>query len=436
MNFFQICYILWSRRALIAGCAAACFLAACAVSLVLPTRYAAYTRVMLDVVKPDPVTGQMINTTFARAYTRTQAELITDFGVADRAVQLMGWADNPTFRQAYDNANSQLDYRHWLAQIVINGTQANLIEGTNILNISYTTDSQDHARTVADAIRTAYIEQNIVLRRQVAARNAHWFEQQAAKVRGQLEEAQKKKNAYEKANNVVLTDDYKDPETARLQAVAGSAPLPVGSAAVPVSSPAANQLATIDAQIVAQSRALGPNHPDLLTLRRQREMLAAQVAQDRSAATAASRASGGGGVSIASQQAKVIASRDKIDVLRGMQAQIDALRDLYSKTMVRANDLKQEADSLESGITPMGTAVAPDKPVSPNLPLILLGSLVAGIGLGLLTALLLELLNRRVRGIDDLRSVSVPFLGVIGGSTAAPSRQRLPSAAEDTAQPA
>lgn len=435
MNFFQIFRILWAHRKLIVGCTVACFVAACLISLILPTRYAAHTRVMLDIVKPDPVTNQMINTSFARAYTQTQAQLITDFPVADRAVQLMNWAPNPAFRQAYENADSQLDYRRWLAQIVMSGTQAQLIEGTNILDISYTTGSQDQARVVADAVRAAYIEQNMVERREGAARNAAWFEQQARKVRGQLETAQKEKNAYERANNILLTDDYKDPEAARLQALAGAPPVVGGGGGGVVSSPASGQLAAIDAQIVAQSRALGPNHPDLLALRRQRETLAGQVAQDRSAAAA-----GSGGVSIAGQverqQAKVMASRDKVDVLRGMQAQIDALRDLYTKTAARANDLKQEAEAPESGLSPLGTAIASDKPVSPNLPLILLGSLVAGLGLGILAGLVIELLNRRVRGIEDLRSVTVPFLGVVGGAAASSARLWPSAADDDAAQPA
>jgi polysaccharide biosynthesis transport protein len=46
--------------------------------------------------------------------------------------------------------------------------------------------------------------------------------------------------------------------------------------------------------------------------------------------------------------------------------------------------------------------VTPANPTFPNKPLMLGGAIAMGAGLGLGLALLLELLNRRVRGVEDL----------------------------------
>jgi capsular polysaccharide biosynthesis protein len=62
----------------------------------------------------------------------------------------------------------------------------------------------------------------------------------------------------------------------------------------------------------------------------------------------------------------------------------------------------------------MGVVLAPTKPVFPNKPLMLGGAAGLGIGLGLGLSLLLELLNRRVRGVEDLNlSKDVLCIGVI-----------------------
>jgi capsular polysaccharide biosynthesis protein len=53
-------------------------------------------------------------------------------------------------------------------------------------------------------------------------------------------------------------------------------------------------------------------------------------------------------------------------------------------------------------MSPIGVVVTPTSPAFPNKPLILVGSLALGGGLGLVLAVLIELLNRRVRGFEDL----------------------------------
>jgi succinoglycan biosynthesis transport protein ExoP len=58
--------------------------------------------------------------------------------------------------------------------------------------------------------------------------------------------------------------------------------------------------------------------------------------------------------------------------------------------------------------------LAPSKPTFPNKPLMLGGAAALGIGLGLGLSLLLELLNRRVRGVEDLNlSKDVLCVGVV-----------------------
>ncbi len=163
MSFEQIFRLLWARRGMILIAAVFSLFAATIVGLILPPRYVAHARVMLNLVKPDPITGESISSQFARAYVRTQTELIRDYRIAGKVVDILGWASSPDLAEQYANRRSDdvRDFRRWMAQRVIDSTNAELIEGSNILDISYTAASPQGAAAVAEAVRRAYIEQAI-----------------------------------------------------------------------------------------------------------------------------------------------------------------------------------------------------------------------------------------------------------------------------------
>ncbi|KAA9013030.1 chain length determinant protein [Sphingobium limneticum] len=422
MSFVQFFRILWAYRFLILLTTFACVGGAFIFAKLIPDRYEAHSRVMLDVMKPDPITGDVISNSFARAYTKTQIELITDYRFAGAVVDELGWAKVPAFKKAYEAQARPGDggFRRWLTQMVIANTAVRLIPATAILDISYSSSSPEAARKVADAIRKSYVDQSVNFRQEGASSNAAWFRQQGESLREQLTAAQERKTAYEKANGIVLQDDWSDTDTSRLKALSSQLPTPaLGPAMIPQASPAQAQLAQLDAQITTIARTLGPNHPELVALRNSRASLAATAAREQSQALAAARGSVAGGPSIdgqvAAQQNKVLANREKIDELRKMQAVIDVLRAQAQKVMGRAAELGVEAESTESGLTMLGSAVAPAAPSWPNVPMITGVALMAGFILGILIALASELLGRRVRGPEDLGMTGVPVIGVIVG---------------------
>lgn len=419
MSFEQIFRLLWARRMLIAVATVACLLAASVAGMVLPPRYEAHARVMLNVVKPDPVTGEIIASQFARAYVKTQTELIRDYRIAGRVVDILGWASSPELANQYANRRSDdlRDFRRWMAQIVINNTNAKLIEGSNILDISYTAPTPQGAAVVAEAIRRAYIEQAIAFRREDAGSDADWFRNQASKLKEQLTAAEQRKNAFERENGIVLDDQNVDQEARRLAALAQvTSQQGAPAIAVAPSNPAAAQIAQLDAAISTAERTLGPNNPQLLDLRRQRTALA-------SASAAPMVTTGPSGPSIGAQYnaqlQKVLAQRGKADEARRLSVEVAVLREQYQKASTRMAELEQQSQSIESGLSLLGTATAPEKPSFPNWPLIILGSLGLGLLLGVVAALLVELLARRVRSSADLRFGDLPMLGEM----ARPARQ-------------
>lgn len=428
MNIFQFLRIIWAYRAIICGFMAVCLVAAVIFVQLATPRYEGQSRVMLDIVKPDPVTGQVISSPFVRAYTKTQIELVQDFQVAGRVVDNLGWAQRPGIQSWYRSSKTDgVDFRQWASEQIVNGTSARLIEGSNILEISYASESPQRAREVSDALRKAYVDMTLQSRQEAAKRNAEWYETQAEKAKGLLLRSEEMKANFERQTGIVLQDGAIDLESARLAALAqqGAAPI-VSSGGVAATSQSELQLATLDAELAQAGRTLGPNHPQLLEMRRRREILAAQVNRDRNAggaaaAAAASAARANSGM-LEAQKAKVMAQREQVERLRLMQADVDLRREQYNQAATRAAQLRQEAEISVAGATPLGAAVTPQSPVFPNKPLIAGASVPVGLLLGLLVALLLEFAGRRVRAADDLASiVKAPVLGVIQSE---PSRRK------------
>lgn len=418
-HFFRI---LWVRRNLVLATTLAALAASLIVVKLVPARYTATSRVMLDIMKPDPVTGQALSSQFARAYVATQIELIKDYRVAGRVVDSFNWTASPELAAAFQatNPGPDMTLRRWLAQRVIDGTDAQLITGSNILEISYTSDAPENAAKIADTLREAYEAETRLMKQRGAMQSAEWFANQTNKLRAELKVAEEKKAEFERANGIVIEDDMSDGESARLRAMAGMSDTPAMApmgGGVPIVSPSQAQLTQIDIAIETAMRTLGPNHPRLVALRQQRAATAASVTQELAAARAAARAgSGGGGPSAgalyAAQQAKVLAQRGKVAEARQLAVDVAVLREQAAVAAKRTADLEQQGESTETGMSFLGNAIAPRSPSFPNIPLIVLGSILIGLGLGMGLAILIELLYRKVRGPSDLTAIGVPLLGM------------------------
>jgi uncharacterized protein involved in exopolysaccharide biosynthesis len=437
MNILHFFRILWVRRNLILVTTLSAIAAALLVIKLVPPRYTATSRLMLDIVKPDPVTGQALSSQFARAFVATQIELIKDYRVAGRVVDSFNWTASPALAASYQASNPgpDMSFRRWLAEKVIDGTDAQLITGSNILEISYTSDQPETAAKIADSLRDAYEAETRLLKQRAATRSAEWFSTQTRKLRAELAQAEEAKAKFERENNIVLEDDMRDAESVRLAAMAGmqDAPaVPVMAPAVPIISPSQAQLQQMDVAIETAMRTMGPNHPRMVALRQQRAAIASSVSQELAAARAAARApvmpSGpSAGARYAAQQAKVLEQRGKVAEARQLAVSANVLREQVAAAAKRTVELQQESQSTETGMSFLGNAVAPKAPSFPKIPLIMLGSIALGLGLGIALAVLVELLNRKVRGPADLSLPGIPLLGM---ASLQPFPQPKPSLSE------
>lgn len=427
MSLMQFLRLLYARRMIVLAAFLSCVLTAAITAFVLPPRYEARSRVMLDVLKPDPITGQVMTNSFMRAYTVTQVETIKGSGVSGRVIDQLGWDRNPQMlaRYARENKDPGADARLWLARQLSDNVQANVIEGSNILEIVYEGPSPEVAKQMAGLIRQAYRDEALEEKRASSRASADWYRLQADKAKKALEIAEAERTAFAKANNIVLpADNVTDPESTKLQSLGQQS---VAAAAAPPIMPQINplqaQIEAINQQLAQAAATLGPNHPSYQALLRQKQVYES---------IAAKQGSGGGSMAGAvegayeRQRARVIAERDKVDALQRLQNDALLKRDQYLKAAQRAAELQLEAATTNAGISDMGPTTGSTTPSFPNRPLIIGMAAASGLALGILLALLVELLNRRVRSTDDLEvAAGAPVLAVIGISRRRPMTEKL-----------
>lgn len=439
MNIVQFFRILWARRWIILPAFLVCVTTATLVVQFLPERYKATTRLVLDTFKPDPVTGQVMSSQFMRAFVQTQTELIEDYATAGRVVDELGWANDPANIAAFNAspAAGTGDIRRWLARQIIGNTNANVIEGSNILEISYSDSSPERAERIANMIRTAFLAQSLSAKRQAATKSADWYAQQAEAARQALLAAVEARTAFVKKSGIVLTETGTDLDTQKLAQLQGQSALPPPVAITAGGmGPAQLQLAQIDQQLQQAATNLGPNHPAFQALQRQREVYAKAAAQERAQAGGGSGSSQGAIQSATNaQRARVLGNRQEVDELAQLQRDVSLKQDQYMKAAQRVADLRLEASSNDTGMSTLSEATAPDAPYYPKVPMIIGGAAGFGLGLGLLVALLVELLGRRVRSPEDLETaVDAPIMGVV--QSRASLAARLRRAHENVGEPA
>lgn len=447
MSLVQFLRILLARWKIILAAMVVCTVVAAAVASVLPKRYPATARVLLDIGKPDPVTEKVISGRDV-SYTRTQVQLIKDMRIAGAVVDRLGMAQNPQTIAAYERTGrTEIDggIRAWLAQRIINNIDAKLVAGSTILEITYQGSTPAQAKAIVGAVRDAYVDESLRFQTDAASRSGDWYREQAEKARTALTTAEDGLSDYMRKNDIVIVGGM-DSETAKLAALQASLQQARGSqsttdAAVaarvgsdPVVERLETQLAEIDDNLAFARSKLGPEHPQLKALQARRATVAAELAR----ANARSQRTLGTMANVATQsvdklerqvneQEKVVLDRKPvIDEFIRLSREVDQKRTQYETATARTDNLRLQADVSDAGKVILGDPIASNTPSYPKTNLVIIMALLFGTALGLVVAVLAEFIARRVRGQEDLAfAAGVPVLVTVGATLPSPWRARV-----------
>lgn len=414
------------------------------VSLLLPKQYTAYASVVVD-FKPDPVSTMMYAGMPSPGYTATQVDIMQSDRVAQRVVRDLKLADNPEVRQQWLEATQgRGDIVVWLAETFQKKMDVKPSRESNVITVSYKAPDPQFAAGLANAFVRAYLKTTLELRVDPAKQYSSFFDTRSKDAREALERAQTKLSEFQMNKGIVVTDERLDVENSRLselssqlvliQALAsesGSRQSQAKGASAdrmqevlgnPVVGSLKADISRAEAKLQEMGARLGDNNPQVVEAK-------ANIAGLRSRMDAEiARVVGGVGVSDTINRQREADVRASLDAQRAKVLQLKAIRDegavltrdvesaqlVYQTVVTRFNQSTLESQTTQSNINVLTEATPPIEPSFPRLLLMTLAATVVGSLLAVGVALVLEMIDRRVRSADDvLVSLGLPVIGFL-----------------------
>jgi len=453
MTLQQFLLILWARRKIVLLTFFATVLTTLVVSLLMPKQYTAATSVVIDVKSPDPIAGMVLPGMMAPGYMATQVDIINSDRVAQRVVRLLRMDESPTIREQWMEATEGRGQLHaWLGALLQKKLDVKPSRESNVINIGYSGADPAFAAAVANAFAQAYIDTNIELRVEPAKQYADWFDGQIKVQRERLEAAQKVLSDYQQKTGIIATDERLDYETqkfnelsiqltqAEAQGADASSKQKSGSADTlqeVIQNPLINQLkadvARMESKLKEMSGNLGQNHPQYQSaeaeLNELKARLRAETAKVTSGIGTAGRVSdakeAGIKLAIEAQKKKVLELKKQRDEISVMMREVDTAQRAFDAVGQRMTQSKLESQSIQTNISVLTPAAEPLEHSKPKVFLNVLVSVFLGTLLGVGAALLLELMQRRVRSAEDLaQALGLPVLASLVDFREPPKRSK------------
>jgi uncharacterized protein involved in exopolysaccharide biosynthesis len=260
-------------------------------------------------------------------------------------------------------------------------------------------------------------------------------------LRTDLEKAQAKLSGYQREKGIVASDERVDQEMQRLDSLTSQLAT-IQSEKVDYSSrqkSSGNELspdvqqnsivvslkgeiAKAETKLSETSSTMGKNHPVRVQLEGQiaglKEQLDKEMRRISGGAATATRTSALKEAElmqmIEEQKKQVLALRQTRDEIHVLNKDVEAAQRAYESVAQRMSQLSLEAQSEQTNVRVLSPAIEPSEPSRPNIPRFIAMSLAGGILMGILAALGIEYIDRRVRNIADMVIEGVPVFATVG----------------------
>jgi polysaccharide biosynthesis transport protein len=450
MKLTQALSILRARRWLVFSVLMVTVAAGLALSLLLPPRYVATVSLVVDTKSTDPVTGALMPTPLLPTYVATQVDVIASHNVALKVVDKLKLAQLIEVREEFHAATGGVgSVRDWLADQLLRQIDVRPSRESSVININYAASNPMSAAQLANAFADAYIQASLELKVDPARRQTGWFEGQVTELRASLEKSQERLSAYQQQSGILGSEaDRLDVENARLaelssQLVAAQRAMyeaetrqkQMNSAAARdridelpdvMSNPLVQSLKAERVRAEAKLADVGgrydKNHPQYVSAAAELESIKSKLDAELNtakgaivqAAQIARRQVGEIQQALDRQKARVLELSQERDKLSVLTRDVESARSAYDSSLQRHTQVRLESRLDQTDIAVLNAAIPPLLPTFPKIPLNIVLSVLVGAMLGVGAALLMEMMNRRVRSRDDLAyAAEVPVLAEI-----------------------
>ena len=446
MDLSQFMLALRARRKAFVLVLVSVIVAAMAVALIVPKRYVATATLLLDARDEQTMSPTRMSPRERAGYIQTQLDLIQSGRVAARVSRDLKLAQEPGRREAWQQeTDGAISIDDWIAQLLLEKLKVD-VSASNVITVMFSSSDARKAAAVANGFVKAYLDTALQMRTEPTREAAEWFNEQLAKLRTQVNQAQTKVAQYQKAKGIVSTEERADVESARLAEVSTQylaarnatyeakarfkQAQEVLASGTPdamteiISSPAIaavrGDLARAEGALQAASADLGPNHPvyqraeaDAQALRNKLTgEVKKVVAAIGHAVKQAQRREDELKNALAGQNERIQSMKDARVELAVMTRDADNAQRAYDAVLARFMTNKIESTANRTNAALLTPAVEPIRPAFPRVGLISILAAVIGALLAAAVVYMAETLDRRVRSRFDLESrLAVPSLG-------------------------
>jgi polysaccharide biosynthesis transport protein len=457
MNLNQAFAIFWNRKTTIGAVFIAVVICAfISVKLVRP-QYAARAQIYINLAEPNAATNNQVPGAVVRSYINTQVEAVRSVGTATAVVVNEQLANDPSMIAAFkangDKAGSIVD---WIAGSLLRSLEVTRLGASDIISVSYRSEKPETAARMANAFADAFVRRDIEMRAAPALELFKWHEERLRLLRAKYAEVEGQRSLLRleaiRRGDVDAAGAI-DPATslasvlatARSQVIAARSSLELARSGQnpPPDNPEVltlrKALSDIELSLRRETQLLGPTHRRIQALTSNAQQLQDQINgavarlradmvadRERELAAAEKRV----------QDANAIMTRDEFQrhdqsnsraAATALDRELESLRGQIDTIVQRRERSAVESAAVLSNMAVLARASPPTSAIWPRVPLVMTIAAALGIAFGFVLAFLKEMLDRRVRCVDDLTSyIEAPLLGRIGDSRLSSEMTKAP----------
>lgn len=396
----------------------------------------------------EDASGQASHYWMSREFFETQNLIIQSRGVAERVVERLGLASDPTFFGQEESSDWAPVPREAAAQRLQSMMSLNPIKETRLVRLKVRDSDPERAATLANMIADTYIEKTMEDRLGSTASAAEWLARQLESTREHLNESEHALHEFKKQHNVLsvsvesrqnlLAEEIREynerlteTRARRIELQARLERLERGRAQPEaVQDNAAGEDSELDAlRSTLQSKTTeraslsvryGDSHPKIQELDRAIAALRTSIREEVDALIKVAAGDlrevraveeGLSKVQNKAQKAGMELNLREIEYSR-LNRQRESSSQLYDLLLQRTaeTDLTRLLRTTHARV--VDRALVPKAAISPVVGLNIAGGAFSGILLGFAIAFLLQKMDRRIREVADVEALGVTILGV------------------------
>jgi chain length determinant protein EpsF len=454
---------LWQRKLLFILSSGAVFIGIVGSLYFWPKTYSATAKVLIDSKAIETVSGMPAQSQITTNFLTTQVDVVQSSRVANRAVELLKLDSSEAAKKRYDELNTgSQTFTQFYADQFQKSISVKPNRDSNVIDISFKNGDPAFAAQVANAFARAYISTNLELKVQPAKEFADWFETRIQGIRSNLKQTQRQHSDLQRKTGITSADERLDVENSRLQELStqlvvlqgqlSDSERRVKSANSNTSSNAGKDqsdrssisevmgnpvvqalkadLARAQTKQAEMSESLGKKHPQMVRIEGEIEQIKTKLDRELDVATISVDKqldiNRGREItlrqSLAEQKEKVLKIKRDRDDLAVLGRELESAQRAHDLVAHRLTQTTLESQASLPSVVLLDEAVAPSQPISPKTSLGLMLAFILAPIVGLVSVLVHEALDKRVRSLRDLEDTcaGVRVLCIVGNGR--PSR--------------